>query len=97
MKKRILFPEIFHIDPWGFIQFDSMQLNPGRQTLHEFLPDGHGQVFGTAHLPSHNFHIQVQILMIDFFDDVFFNDITQLFYIKDEAGIRAGLTFYSYQ
>ena len=56
----------------------------------QLLPDSHGQIFGRTHLPLHKIYIQVQVLVIQFVQHLFFYDLAQLLYIKQKAGIGIG-------
>ena len=83
--------EIFHIDPRRFMETDTMETDLRRQMLLQLLPDGDDQVLRRAHLAPHEIHVQVEVLVIQLFDDVFTYDLAQSLDVKDETGIRIWL------
>ena len=46
--KMPLFTEIFDVNAWRFIQLYAVKLNRTRQMWRQLLPNGNGQIFGTA-------------------------------------------------
>lgn len=69
-----------------------MQLHPLRQVRFQFIPDTHDQVLDGAHLAPHEIHIQIEIAVIEFLNDVFVDEFAEFLGVEDEAGIRIGHT-----
>lgn len=59
--------------------------------LLQLLPDANDQVFRRAHFALHEIHIQVEVLVIHLFDDIFTDDLAQFLYIEHETGVGIGL------
>ncbi len=69
-----------------------MQFHPFGEMRNQLVPDADHEVLDRTHLAGHKIHIEVQVLVIEFFDDVFVDDGAEFLHIVHETGIRVGIT-----
>ena len=62
----------------------------------QLLPDPDGQILRRTHFTLKEINFDIQILVVQFLDDIILNDTAQLFYIEQKSRIRIGVTFYRY-
>lgn len=58
----------------------------------KLFPNGYDEVFNGTYLPCHKTYINIQVLVVKFFRDVFLDDIAQFLHVIDKTGIRVGVT-----
>ena len=64
--------------------------------LLQLLPDPDGQILRRAHFTLKKINFDIQILVIQFLDDMILYDTAQFFYVEQKSRIRIRVTFYRY-
>jgi hypothetical protein len=64
--------------------------------LLQLLPDPNGQILRRTHFTLKKINFDIQILVIQFLDDMILYDTAQFFYIEQKSRIRIRVTFYRY-
>ncbi len=88
---------ILHVDSWCFNELKAVQLHTIGHERGQFFPDAGDQVFDGAHLSPHEIHVEVEVPVVQLFDNAVFDNTAQPFGIHDKPGIRIGFTFYGYE
>ena len=89
------FTKIFNIISWRLIKPDSMQASKAGYRWHMFIedsPDLHNQVLSAGQFASHKVNVNVQVPVVEFFDDLAADQRAQFFEINYEPRKRIGST-----
>ena len=70
-----------------------MQFHTFGQIGNEFVPDGDHQVFNRTHFTGHERHVDVQVTVIQFFNNMFLNDDAEFLDIVHKSGVGIWMSF----